>query len=73
MANVYSEFLKLLPDSPLLIGTVESSDGDNHVLTLIDGGTLTARGKATVGAKVYVRDGVIEGTAPALSQVIIEV
>lgn len=73
MANLYSVFKSLLPDTPLLIGTVESSNGDVHTVRLIDNGTLVVRGVSTVGARVFVRDGVIEGDAPDLEQLVIEI
>ena len=44
-------------------------DGDTATITLPGGGVLQARGQATVGQRVFVRDGVIEGEAPALTYV----
>lgn len=73
MANLYSVFKDLLPDTPLLIGTVESSDGDVHVVRLLDGGVSVARGSASVGDRVFLRDGAIEGTAPTLELQLIEI
>lgn len=73
MANLYGMFKDLLPDSALLVGTVEASNGDQHQVTLVDGGRITARGKATVGGKVFVRNGLIEGAAPDLTLETIEV
>jgi hypothetical protein len=65
--NPYSVFLDLMPPKRLLIATVTSIDGDMARLVLPGGGVLTARGvgERAVGAEVYVRDGVIEGDAPA--------
>lgn len=65
--NPYSVFLDLMPPKRLLIATVTGIDGDMARLVLPSGGALTARGvgKRAVGAEVYVRDGVIEGDAPA--------
>ncbi|MCY1555264.1 hypothetical protein D9M68_919050 [compost metagenome] len=42
-------------------------DGDTARLVLPGGGVLTARGVGAraIGAEVFVRDGVIEGDAPA--------
>lgn len=73
MPNPYRVFKDLLPESPLLIGTVASSSGDVHVVTLIDGGMLTVRGEGTLGQRVFIRDGVIEGTAPSLTAEVIEI
>ena len=37
------------------------------------GGTVRARGSANIGARVFVRDGVLEAVAPNLSLEIIEI
>ena len=65
--NPYSVFLDLMPPKRLLIATVTAIDGDMARLVLPGGGVLTARGvgERAVGSEVYVRDGVIEGDAPA--------
>jgi hypothetical protein len=73
MANPYAEFKKLLPNEPLLVGEVAAVDGTEAVITLPDGRTLRARGQASVGQTVFVRGGRIEGEAPALSLVQIEI
>lgn len=73
MANLYKQFLKLIPDPALQVGTVQSVSGGVAVIELPDGGLLTARGAASVGQQVFVRDGVIEGQAPSLTVEIIEV
>ncbi len=49
----------------LLVGTVA---GETSVVTLLDGGIVSVRGTATVGGKVYIRAGRIEGPAPAMRQ-----
>jgi hypothetical protein len=65
--NLYSLFFDLLPAKPLQIATVTAVDGDIARLVLPGGGVLTARGVGdrAIGAEVFVRDGVIEGDAPA--------
>ena len=65
--NPYSVFLDLLPPKRLVIATVTGIDGDVARLVLPGGGVLTARGvgQRAIGAEVFVRDGVIEGDAPA--------
>lgn len=65
--NPYSVFLDLVPPKRLLIATVTGIDGDVARLVLPGGGVLTARGvgQRAIGAEVYLRDGVIEGDAPA--------
>ena len=64
--NVFRQFIDLLPARPLLVGTVTATDGDVSTVELPGGGVLRARGSEPLGAKVFVRDGVIEGEAPAL-------
>lgn len=73
MANTYRALVDLLPQRPLLVGDVTALDGDLRVITLPGGTTLRARGDASVGDHVFVRDGVIEGSAPALTVVFVEV
>lgn len=73
MANLLSEFRSLLPDAPLQVGEVLSVSGGVATLQLPDGATAQARGDATVGQNVYFRDGAIEGVAPSLTTVVIEV
>lgn len=73
MANLYRMFKELIPTSPLLVGTVNSVQAGGCTVALPTGGTIVARGSATVGQKVFVRDGVIEGVAPTLAIEIVEV
>lgn len=73
MPNLLAEFKSLLPDAPLLAGTVTAIAGNVATIELPDGATLTARGPATIGQRVFVRDGAIQGQAPALTTVLIEI
>lgn len=73
MPNLLSEFRSLLPDSPVLVGVVDSISGGVATLTLPDGNTATARGTATVGQRVFFRNNAIEGIAPSLPTVVIEI
>lgn len=73
MANLFRQFLDLIPDPALQVGEVIDITDDIATVELPGGGTLKARGNTTVGASVFVRNGVIEGDAPALSVSIIEV
>lgn len=73
MSNLYTQLLGLLPARPLLVGTVTAVAGGVATIELPDGGTMQARGTASVGAYVFFRDGVIEGLAPALTPVLIEI
>ena len=71
--NIFKIFSDLLPARPLQVGSVVHVDGDICTVELPGGGRLQARGTATVGQHVFVRDSVIEGEAPALPLVEIEV
>ena len=71
--NVFRRLKALLPDPPLLVATVTAIDGDVATCQLPDGGVIHARGAASVSQKVFVRDGVIEGAAPDLPILLIEV
>ena len=64
--NLFKEFLNLLPPRPLEVGTVQSIYSGIATIELPGGGVLQARGEATVGQRVFVRDGLIEGPAPEL-------
>ena len=68
--NLFKQFLDLIPPRPLEVGTVQSiiSSGIANV-ELPGGGVLQARGEATIGQRVFVRDGVIEGPAPDLDYI----
>ena len=73
MRNIYRTFLDLLPPRPLQVGTVLAISSQVATVELPGGGIIQARGQATVGQHVFVRDGVIEGAAPELPVVVIEV
>lgn len=68
--NPYAVFLDLLPKRPRLVGVVDVMDGDVATVVLEGGGgRVQAIGKAQAGDRVFVRDGVIEGAASALTYV----
>ena len=71
--NPYKRLRDLFPSPRLQVGTVVAVGTDAVTIELPDGALTRARGEATLGARVYVRDGVIEGAAPALTVVEIEV
>lgn len=73
MRNVYRDFIDLLPPRPLQVGTVQAVATGVATIALPGGGIIQARGQATVGQRVFVRDGLIEGTAPDLPIVVIAV
>ncbi len=71
--NPYRVFKEIFPDPPLQVGVATAVDGDAVTVTLPGGGVLQVRGTATIGTQVWVRDGVIEGEAPDLTLVVIEI
>jgi hypothetical protein len=71
--NPYVALLALLPSYPLQIATITAIDGEVAQLALLGGGVLTARGAGAVGDQVFVRDGVIEGQAPSMPFVQVEI
>lgn len=73
MSNLYHQFLALLPPRPLQVGTVTAVAGQLCTVQLPGGGVLQARGDAAVSDRVFVRDGLIEGLAPALAVVVIDI
>jgi hypothetical protein len=71
--NPYARLLNLLPQRPLLVGQVTAFADGVATIELPGGGISTARGDTTVGARVFFRDGAIEGPAPDLPVEVIEV
>ncbi len=73
--NFYAAFIEMLPSYPLQIATITAIDGEVARLVLPGGGVLTARGAGggAVGDLVFVRDGVIEGQAPSMPFVQVEI
>ena len=72
-SNLYRAFKAVFPDQPLQVGEVTAVDGDIAMVTLPGGGVVQARGAATLGTQVFVRGEVIEGEAPSLTVVVIEI
>ena len=73
MHNLYDQFRQLIPDPPLQAGTVVSVGNGVATVALPGGGLIRARGNATVGQTVFVRDEVIEGIAPSLPLELIDI
>jgi hypothetical protein len=74
MINPFKQLLALLPQSPLLVGQVVAVATGTVTVQYPGGGQQTARGGGyAVNAKVFVRAGVVEGLAPTLTAVTIEV
>jgi len=73
LSNAFTAFRRLIPNAPLEVGNVVAVAGDVATIELPGGGRVNARGVATIGDRVFVRDGVIEGAAPTLSYIAAEV
>lgn len=71
--NPYKRLRNLFPEARLLVGAVTLAGDEVATVELPDGTQMRVRGVAAVGSQVYVRDGVIEGPAPDLPIVTIEV
>lgn len=72
-SDYYRRLLALMPDPPSDVGEVMQVLPDGCTVELLTGELASVRGSATLGDLVYVRNGVIEGPAPVLSTVEIEV
>jgi len=74
MPNLWRQFKDLLPEAPLLIGTVAMRHADGTAtVTLLDGGQLRVSGAGADDSRVFVRDGRIAGVAPELPWTDIEI
>lgn len=73
LRNAFRTLQDLIGNPPLQVGDVSSVSDGLATITLPGGGQVLARGAATVGARVFVQGGVIQGAAPALSIELIEV
>lgn len=72
--NPLRALLDLLPEEPLQVGDVTAVNADGtRTIELPGGGEIRARGDAALSARVFVRGGLIEGPAPALTFVTIEI
>lgn len=72
MSNLFAIFKGLLPQTPLQVGTVLAESNGTVTIELPGGATATARGEAAVGDRVFFRDSLIEGPAPNLPLVSLE-
>lgn len=66
MHNAYKQLADLLAPGPLQIGTVQAWADGIATVALPGDALVRARGQADIGARVFVRDGVIDGPAPEL-------
>ncbi len=75
MANLWKQFSALLPSDPLLVATVtaHNSDGTSTV-QYPGGGTAVVRGQSVaIGAKAFIQSNQIQGAAPDLPLIELEV
>lgn len=70
MSNFYGRLSEILAPGRVQIGTVVAYEDGTATLELPGGGQIRARGQGTVGAKVFVQDGVIQGPAPNLPLIV---
>jgi len=73
MRNLYKALKELLPAPAVQVGTVVAYAGGVATIELPGGGTDQARGDADVGQRVFFRAGAIEGLAPDLPVVTVDV
>ncbi|MCK9172972.1 MAG: hypothetical protein RBR03_09145 [Desulfuromonas thiophila] len=75
MSNLWKQFSALLPSDPLLIATVISHNSDGtSTLQHPGGGQSTARGTSVaIGSKAFIRSNQIQGAAPDLPLIELEV
>ncbi len=72
--NLYRQLRDLLPEPVLTVATVSTVHADGTATVTYPGaGQQRVRGTGTVGQPVFVRAGQIEGPAPTLASVTIDV
>lgn len=65
--NTWAAFSELLPQDPMLVATLSSTDGTTALMTMLDLGIVRVRGTGVVGSKYYIRSGEIVSAAPDLT------
>ncbi|MDB0529738.1 hypothetical protein V4C85_23355 [Ralstonia solanacearum] len=74
MPNLWRQFEELLPNSPLLVGTVVTRHVDGTVtVQLLGGGLVRATGAGEPDQRLFVRGTEVIGPAPTLPSVDIEI
>lgn len=74
--NLYRALRELLPEAPLQVATVVEINASEGTSTVTWPGGVQQRVRGTgvaPGGRVFVRDGLIEGTAPVLTYEVIDV
>lgn len=64
--NVMARFRRLTAGAPQLIGDIQSTSAGVAVVQLPGGQLVQARGPGSIGDRVFVQGGVIQGPAPSL-------
>ena len=70
MSNLYIQHKELLAPGRVQLGEVTAYADGMATVDLPGGGQLRARGQASVGTKVFVQAGVIQGPAPDLPMIV---
>ena len=76
MSNIYRALRAMLPEAPLLVAKVVAVNTDDGTSTIEYPGGNQQRVRGTgapASSQVFVRNGIIEGPAPALTALTIEV
>lgn len=73
LINPFAALRALIASPPLEVGDVVEISNGLATIQLPGGGRIQARGQATVGDRVFVRAGAIEGPAPQLPIELIDV
>lgn len=76
LGNIWKKFNDLLPKTPRYIGTIITiNDTGFYTVSLVGGGTLQVTGSDgfSVSDRVFISDKRIDGPAPSLTAVNIEV
>lgn len=72
MSNLFARFQRLLPSTPLRVGTVTAVAGTSVLVQESDGSAVRVIGSATVGSRIYFKGGEVVGPAPNLQLVVVE-
>lgn len=75
MSNLYRRLLELVPQPAVLIAEVLAVNSDNtSTVEFPDGSQQRVRGTSVaVGQPAFVRNGIVEGLAPARAATVIEI
>ena len=71
--NIYKQLKDLLITSLTEVGTVQAVYTDGCRVELQTGGYKRVKGEATVGQRVFIKDGIVVSVAPTLSGVTVDV